>query len=217
MNRNREKTIITSFEGSVKALTKVFQGKQAFNFSHELELTAFLLTKTREADNESVDNEGVPISLARMEWSCVPGKSIDMVILMPGSERKARCEWWGEPRSKLCKNIPLLAAIQMKRGGGSIVNKYLTEKDLKALREVQKTDSLGNPLLYFIEYADEDLKAKDGKYETYLQIKELLKKWCDRQPEKRRVFLISRDQIGFAFPKGKWLVNPLPRGTKETR
>lgn len=216
MKNNRARNLIGAFEESVKALADAFQHKKAFNFSHELELVTFLLMKTRDADKDSVDKEDIPIYLARIEWPCIPHKNIDMVIWKPGSEIDARGEW-GTPRGKLAKQIPLLAAIQIKRGGGDIIGIDLTSKDLKDLEEVYKADALGNPVLYFIEYADEDLKKKDGKYDTYLQIKTLLKKWCEKQPEKRRAFLVSRDGIGFSFPKGKWLVNPLSRGTKEIR
>ena len=84
VDNNREKKLIRSFEASVKSLAQVFQHKRAFNFSHELELVMYLLMKTRDADKESVDKKGIPIYLARIEWPCIPNRSIDMVIWKPG-------------------------------------------------------------------------------------------------------------------------------------
>jgi len=214
-NKRAEK-LLASFEQSVGSLAKVFQNKRAFNFSHELELVMYLLMKTRDADKESVDKNGIPIYLARVEWPCIPKRSIDMVIWKPGSEQNARTDW-GIPRGKLAKQIPLLAAIQIKRGGGNVTNIELTKKDIRDLDNIYTNDVFQKPLLYFIEYADEDLKEDAGDYKTYLSVKKYLKAWCSENPKCKRAFLISRDKIGFAYPNEKWLVNPLPKGTKETR
>lgn len=156
----RAENLLTSFEQSVGSLANIFQHKRAFNFSHELELVMYLLMKTRDADKESVDKNGIPIYLARIEWPCIPNKSIDMVIWKPGSEQEARRNW-GTTRGKLAKKIPLLAAIQIKRGGGNIARIDVTKKDLEDLEIVYETKALGNPILYFIEYADEDLQEED--------------------------------------------------------
>lgn len=212
----RAKQLLTAFEQSVGSLANVFQNKQAFNFSHELELVMYLLMKTRDADKESVDQNGIPIYLARIEWPCLPNRNIDMVIWKPGSERKARSNW-GMIRGKLAKEIPLLAAIQIKRGGGNVTNIELTKKDIEDLDSIYANDLFQKPLLYFIEYADESLNENEGDYDTYISVKNYLKSWCSENPKCKRAFLISRDKIGFAYPSGKWLVSPLPKGTKEVR
>ncbi|MFC1904523.1 hypothetical protein ACFLXT_01980 [Chloroflexota bacterium] len=216
MKENRERLLITSFEKSVRDLAKVFQHKRAFNFSHELELVMYLLMKTRDADKESVDQKGIPIYLARIEWPCISKRSIDMVIWKPGSEQEARSNW-GTTRGKLAKKIPLLAAIQIKRGGGNVTSIELTKKDTEDLDKIYANDVFQKPLLYFIEYADEDLNEDDGDYDTYIRVKNYLKSWCSENPKYKRAFLISRDRIGFAFPKDRWLINPLPKGTKEEK
>ena len=213
---NRAENILRSFERSVGSLAQVFQQKRAFNFSHELELVMYLLMKTRDADKDSVDKDGIPIYLARIEWPCVPNRSIDMVIWKPGSETEARKNW-GTVRGKLAKQVPLLAAIQVKRGGGNVTGVELTKKDLVDLETIYDNTDLGKPKLYFIEYADEDLREKDGDYSTYLEAKDILRKWCSSDSANRRAFLISRDGIGFYFPRNKWMINPLPGDTKQTR
>ena len=170
-----EKNLLLSFEQGVRDLACIFQGKKAFNFSHELELVMYLLMQMRNADKYSVDRDGIPIYLTRIEWPCIPGRNIDMVIWRPGSEKQAR-QRWGTQRGKLAKMIPLLAAIQVRRGGGNVVGTDLTIKDIKDLENVYKPKALGNPKLYFIEYADEDLKEDTGDYKTYLSVKNYLKK-----------------------------------------
>lgn len=215
MNKNELQTL-SSFEQSVKDLAQLFQGKAAFNFSHELELVMHLLMQMRNIDDLTIDKDGIPIYLTRIEWPCILKRHIDLVIWKPGSEKKAR-QSWGTQRGKLAKLIPLLAAIQIKRGGGEVTGLELTKKDLLDLETVFDSKDLGNPMLYFIEYADEDLREKASDYLTYITVKDYLEQWCFRNPSHRRAFLISRDHVGFAFPKEEWFINPLPDGTVETR
>ncbi len=206
---------LLSFEQSVRNLAREFQGKAAFNFSHELELVMFLFTQIRNNDF-TVDQGGIPIYLAHIEWPCILHRNIDLVIWKPGSEEKAR-RMWGTQRGKLAKLIPLLAAVQVKRGGGEVTNLNLTIKDLNDLENVYNSSNLGKPMLYFIEYADENLKDKDGDYSTYINVRKHLNQWCADDILHRRAFLISRDGVGFAYPKDKWFINPLPNSTIETR
>lgn len=216
MVSKQAKIILTTFERSVRDLAESFQGKAAFNFSHELELVTSLFMQMRNHDVCATDEHGIPVHRTRIEWPCIVDRNIDLVIWKPGTEKKARRRW-GTQRGRLAKVIPLLAAIQVKRGGGAVTSLELTKKDLVDLENVYESKDLGYPLLYFIEYADEDLREKDGDYTTYMAARQYLAQWCAKAPGCRRAFLISRDGIGFALPKERWLVDPLPKNTTETR
>lgn len=203
-----------ALENSIKRLAAEFQGANAFNFSHELELAAYLMVWTRGAHAVSQDVRETPIQLARLEWPCVKGRSIDVVLWKPGIGSRARSRW-GTPRGRLAKALPLLVAVQVKRGGGRVVPWSNTKKDIADLEAVYASDYLGRPVLYFLEWADESLRKDKGDRDTYREVQSNLEKWCIDAPEHRRA-LISRDKVGFAYPSGAWLVDPLPVGTTET-
>ena len=212
-----ERQVLEAFEAAVKRLSAEFQGRLAFNFSHEIDLTAHLLVWTRESPAVQEDVEGVPVSLARLEWPCIKGKSLDFILLRPGIGTQARSEW-GTPKSRVAQGLPLLAAVQIKRGGGRVVSWALTRKDLESLEAVSRSQTLGDPLLYFIEWVDHGLRKprKAQIVDTYREIKAELGKWCEHNPTMRRALVISRDNVGFAYPEGAWLVDPLPKGTIES-
>ena len=206
---------LRALENSIRRLGAEFQGPNAFNFSHELELAAYLIVWTREARAVSQDVRGTPVCLARLEWPCVKGRSIDIVLWKPGIGRKARSEW-GTQGGRLAKALPLPAAVQVKRGGGRVASWSSTRKDIHDLEAVYSSDYLEKPVLYFLEWADENLREDEGDLNTYRQVQSNLEKWCSDDPENRRASVISRDRVGFAYPRGAWLVAPLPSGTMET-
>lgn len=205
---------LRALENSVKQLTAEFQGANAFNFSHELELAAYLMVWTREAHATSQESGKSTICLARLEWPCVKGRSIDLVLWKPGTEKKARSNW-GTPRGRLAKTLPLLAAVQVKRGGGRVTPWSSTKKDIDDLEAVYASEHLGKPVLYFLQWADESLLEDKGDRDTYREVQSNLANWCNVAPQWRRVLVASRDNVGFAYPRGAWLVDPLPPGAKE--
>jgi hypothetical protein len=90
MSLELENKLLSSFEQCVLDLARIFQGKMAFNFSHELELVMYLLMQTRNYDNIITDKGGIPIHLTRIEWPCIPKRDIDMVIWKPNIAKQAR-------------------------------------------------------------------------------------------------------------------------------
>ena len=118
-------------------------------------------------------------------------------------------------RSKLAKTLPLLAAIQIKRGPGELSSWSDTHTDIKILQELYDVEYLEKPVLYFLEWVDHDLKKHEHDRDPYRQVQSRLMKWCSEKSN-RRAFVISRDRVGFAYPKGTWIVNPLPPGVRET-
>ncbi len=206
--------VLRAFENSVKRLAFQFQGDDAFNFYHEHEIAACLMAWTREslAANSGVDST---ICLARLEWPCVTRSPIDLVLWAPSKASEAQSNW-DRPRGELAKELPLLAAVQIKRGGGQVVPLTFTEKDIRDLKDVYKSKNLQKPILYFLEYVDDDLREnRTPKRNRYRQVKSYLKKWCNHSPQYRRAMLFSRDSVGFAYPKRGWLIAPLPPRTKE--
>lgn len=157
---------------------------------------------------------GLSVHLARMEWRCLANRDIDLVLIHPDGAKKAR-EGWGTVRSKAAKTLPLLAAIQIKRGGGQVTPLNEVRKDLRDLERVSESNSLGKPVSYFLAWIDSSLKQRPQQFGRYQGVKDELKGWCDQLPQTRRAFVLSRDRVGSAFPKGAWLVQPLPPGTVE--
>lgn len=209
---NTEKEVLIALENSIKGLTREFLGARAFNFPHELELAAYLTIKTREACGEILSSGTATTSLTHLEWPCIEGRSLDIVIWRPGIEQYARSKW-GTQRGKLAKQLPLLAAIQIKRGGGDLTTLQGTVKDIKDLEAVFNTTVFQQPILYFLEWVDHSL-GKDKKHlERYNEVRNYLESWCSDDVEHRRALLISRDKVGFKFPEDKWIVDPIPVGT----
>lgn len=203
-----------SFESAVKRLAVQFQGKNAFDFDHELELTAHLMVWTRESLAVTADLRGTSVCLARMEWPCATRRPIDLVLWNPGKAKEAHSQW-GTPRGRLAKGIPLLAAVQIKRGGGRVTPWVRTRKDLDDLEAVYLAERLQKPVIYFLEYVDHDLRDTGGNTGVYNEVRINLDRWCSETPESRRAFVVCRDKVGFAYPRGAWLVAPLPPGTIE--
>lgn len=203
--KKQAQEILTKFESNVKNLTRDFQDEKALNFYHEHELTAYLMIWTRH-DIKPEGSEDSPTHLVHLEWPCTSAKSIDLVLWRPSSCSLARCNW-KIPRCNSAKEIPLLAAVQIKRGPGRLISWSLTSKDLKDLETVYNSPKLGKPMLYFLEWVDHDLQENDDKYSI---IKVELMKWCNKDIDSRRALVMSRNAVGFAFPEGQWLVNPLP-------
>lgn len=214
--RGKEELIaLTTLENVVQQLTRDFLWRRAFNFVNESELAAHLLIRLRESGSVTETAEEVGIHLAHLEWPCLAGKLIDLVIWQVGTSTQA-LDSWGY-LDKYAKELPLLAAVQIKRGRGSPTPLVDTEKDINDLGTLY--ERLEKPVLYFLEWVDHDLqkneKKKDKeKQQKYQEVQSNLKDWCSKGPN-RRALVVSRDNVGFAYPKGAWLVDPLPQDAIE--
>jgi len=211
---DRELEALWALETSIAGIAAQFRGEDAFNYSHEVEIAAYLMVSTRQAFGTTEPVGKLSVHLARMEWRCLASRDIDLVLIHPDAANKAR-EGWGTTRSKVAKTLPLLAAIQIKRGGGRVTPSKHVRKDLHDLEEIGESSSLGKPVLYFLAWIDSSLKQRPHQFSRYRAVKDDLEAWCDRLPESRRAFILSRDRVGSAFPRGAWLVQPLPPGAVE--
>jgi len=211
---DRELEALWALEISIAGIAAQFRGEHAFNYSHEIEIAAYLMVAIRETFGAAEPVGGLTVHLTRMEWRCLANRDIDLVLMHPDAAKKARAGW-GTVRSKIAKTLPLLAAIQIKRGRGQVTPLNQVRKDLRDLEKISSSNSLGKPVLYFLAWIDSSLKEKPQQFSRYRSVRDELKAWCDQLPQSRRAFLLSRDRVGSAFPKGAWLVQPLPPGTVE--
>lgn len=161
---------LNALEESIKQLTYEFQGDNAFNFSHEMELASYLLLLARQKYTYTEYYRDHPVYLARLEWPCISRKRIDLVLWKPGFEEKAR-KLWGTQRGRAAKQIPLLAAVQIKRGGGEVTRWYPTKYDLGLLEDIHSNEDLSKPILYFVEWVDVSIRKKKSAQERYRHIK----------------------------------------------
>ena len=139
---------------------------------------------------------------------------VRVALLSPPIKGELR-EGWGTSSAKVAKDLPLLAAIEIKRGGGNVTSLSLVRKDLRDLNEIANSDPLGYPITYFLAWIDSNLKRRPRQTNRYLDVQEELENWCQESPQSRSAFLLSRDRVGFAYPKRSWVVQPLPPGTSE--
>ena len=211
----RELEVLWVLETSIASIAAQFMEENAFNYSQEVEIAAHLMVQMRETFGATESVDKLLVHLTRMEWRCLPGRAIDLALVHPSAAEEFR-RGWGTSWGKIAKTLPLLAAIQIKRGGGTITKLDLIRKDLKDLDDVQISDSLEKPVTYFLTWVDSRLKSRPKQHGRYLEAKNCLGKWCSEAPEKRRALLLSRDRVGVAFPKGAWLVQPTPPGTVDT-
>lgn len=211
----RELEALWALETSIAGIAAQFKDENAFNYSQEVEIDSYLMVSLRETFGAAEQVGSLSVHLSRMEWRCLPGRSIDLVLIQPDSARSAR-EGWGKGRSKVAKTIPLLAAVQIKRGAGNVTPLSQVRKDLRDLDQIMTSANLGRPVAYFLAWIDSVLRQRPHQTERYLTVKDELREWCDGSPEHRRAFFLSRDRVGFAFPSGAWLVRPIPPGTTES-
>ncbi len=199
----RELAALSALESSISRLASKFQGRSALNFYHESELTAHLMVELRESPSISEQVDKTRMYLAHLEWPCLVRRRIDLVLWKPDTCKRALELWRG--RSNCAKKLPLLGAVQVKRGPGKLTSWSSTRKDIEDLEE---------PVLYFLEWVDHGLQKHENDRKDYREVQSRLKKWCS-EASNRRAFVIGRDGIGFAYPKGAWLVDPLPAGVRE--
>ena len=88
-------------------------------------------------------------------------------------------------------------------------------KDLRDLASIGLVAGSQQTQLYFIEFADCEVRKGQSKY-RYGDIKKTLERWCDKDDRRRKVLLLSKDRVGFAYPPGRWAVDPLPAGVAES-
>lgn len=210
----KELSVLTVFENSIKKLASDFYRGRALNYFHEAEIASFLLSEIRRSSVSYEDINGYARNLAHLEWPCIDSISnrIDLVIWKPGSCVKAD-ELWGN-RNYCAENLPLLAAVQIKRGPGKLTSWKKVDKDLKDLKNLYINPRLEYPILYYVECVDHGINEHNNDRKAYNNTQLQLKEWCEEEIN-RRAFVISRDRVGFAYPSGAWLTNPLPNGIKE--
>lgn len=204
---------IRTLEMAIGHLAVDFQGAKAFDYWHEPELASSLLSAVRGSNACQEHVNGTRLHLARLEWpfSGVKLRRIDLVIWRPGTVLETR-EYWRD-KTGLSEIQPLLAAVQIKRGGGKPTPATGIGKDIRDLEKIHANDLLEQPILYYLEWIDHDLRdGHENDTVAYRHNRSLLKSWCDEGPD-RRALVISRDHVGFAYPEGGWLVDPLPHGT----
>lgn len=211
LRTDKELAALNTLESSIKQLACEFLGQSALNFYHESELSGYLMASLRSNPDVSEYVNRIRMHLSHLEWPCVAERSIDLVIWKPGSCRIA-IEYWGD-RSMCGRKLPLLAAVQVKRGPGGLTSRPGTNKDLKDLEDVYASEDLGQPVLYFLEWVDHGVQEHENDRKKYQDVQRILKEWSSGALD-RRAFLISRDKMGFAYPEGAWSVEPLPSGVK---
>ena len=208
----KELAALTALEESTHQLATEFLGQRALNFYHESELAAHLLVALRNSPDVSEFVNKTCMYLAHLEWPCLEKKFIDLVLWRPGTCEQAIQLWRG--RSNCAKNLPLLAAVQIKRGPGKLTSWLGTKKDTDNLETLHGFENLEKPTLYFVEWVDHGLQKHKNDRKAYNDIQSRLKEWCGESTS-RRAFVLSRDKVGFAYPEGAWLINPLPNGVRQ--
>ena len=191
------------------------EGEGALDFYNEAEIEASLFSQLRRLPVMEVpDRDGYNRQLVHLHWPCVKDRIIDMVIWHPYEVNLYRGDW-GDPTTQTAPSRRLLAAIQIKHGGGYITPLSKVVKDLKDLASIGRADRTRQTQLYFIEFDDCEIRKGQSK-NTYSDIKKTLERWCDKDDKRRRVLLLSKDRVGFAYPLGRWVVVPLPAGVIES-
>lgn len=209
-----ESKVLLALEESIRQLANDFQHRSALNFYHEAELAAYLMMNLR-INPATVENvKETSMQLSHLEWPCLIKRRIDLVLWRPGACEEA-IKFWGKGRGNSAKRLPLLAAVQIKRGPGRLISWSSTEKDLKDLENLYAFENFGKPVLYFLEWVDHSLqRLHKNDRKDYLEIQLKLREWCGDKSN-RRALVISRDNVGFAYPKKAWLLDPLPKEVKE--
>jgi hypothetical protein len=211
---DRELEALWALETSIASVAAQFRGEQAFNFSHEAEIAAYLMVSIREAFGAAEPVGNLSVQLARMEWQCLPKRDIDLVLIHPDAATQARAGW-GTIRGRVARTLPLLAAVQIKRGGGKPPLLDRVQKDLRDLEKIDGSPDLGSSVTYFLSWIDPSVESRRHQWRDYRATRDQLKTWCDQSPQNRRAFVLSRDRVGLAVPNESWLVQPLPPGTAE--
>jgi hypothetical protein len=190
------------------------EGEGAFDLYYDAEIEATLFSQLRRLPLMKVlDRDGRHRQLVHLHWPCVESRFIDIVIWHPSDINLYRKDW-GNSCPQTAPSRRLLAAVQIKRGGGYITPLNDVMKDLKDLASIGPAEGARQAQLYFIEFADCEVRKGQSK-DRYGVVKKALERWCDRDERQRRVLLLSKDRIGFAYPPRGWAVDPLPAGVAE--
>ncbi len=191
------------------------EGEGAFDFRSEADIEASLFGQlTRLPLMKVPDRDGYHRQLVHLHWPCVKSRFIDMVIWHPYEINLYR-EDWKDSRPQTAPSRKLLAAIQIKHGRGQISPVNDVRKDLRDLAKIGQVEGAQQTRLYFIEFVDHDVHESQSE-DRYGDLKKTLERWCDRDARRRRVLLLSRDRVGFAYPPGRWVIDPLPAGVAES-
>ena len=206
-----------ALETCIKQVVRQFvknEGEGAFNLYYEAEIEATLFSQVRRLPLMKVlDRDGYHRQLVHLHWPCVESRFIDIVIWHPSDINLYRKDW-GDSCPQTAPSRRLLAAIQIKHGGGGITPLTDTVKDLEDLASIGRAGGNRRAQLYFIEFADCEIRKGQSK-NRYGDVKKTLERWCNKDKRRRRVLLLSKDKIGFAYPPGAWDVDPLSVGFTE--
>ena len=170
---DRELEALWALETSIASVAARFKGEDAFNFSQEVEIAAHLMVEVRAAFGVTEPVGNLSAHLTRMEWRCLPGHPTDMVLVHPDKATEFR-QGWGSTWATIAKTLPLLAAIEIKRGGGNVTTPNLVSKDLRSLNAIADSDSLGHPVTYFLCWVDSALKRRPHQSRRYREVKDAL-------------------------------------------
>ncbi len=81
--------------------------------------------------------------------------------------------WRG--RSNCAKKLPLLGAVQVKRGPRKLTSWVSTRKDIEDLETLYTSENLEKPVLYFLEWVDHGLQKHENDRQDYREVQSRLK------------------------------------------
>ena len=204
---------LAAIESSIRQVARQFvrnRGEGAFDLYCEAEIEASLFGHLRRSPLMKVrDQGGDRRHLVHLHSTCLESRFIDLVVWHPGEIDTYREHWRDLPST--APDFGLLAAVQIKRGPGKITPLDHVMKDLHDLAQVGSAEVNRLTHLYFIMFVDHDLR-ESRSIDTYRDAKRTVELWCDEDTKRRRVLLLSRDRVGFVYPRGRWDVDVLPAG-----
>jgi len=190
-------------------------GEGAFDLYNEREVEASLFIELRRSPlMKAKTQDNIRRYLVHLQQPCVESRLIDIVVWHPREINSYRKDY-GFSLPKTAPGRRLLAAIQLKHGHGQITPLEDMMKDLKDLESINDSRETRPTLLYFLEFADCYYGGGLGG-DRYREVKKTLKLWCDKDPGRRRALFLSKDKIGFAYPTGRWAIDPLPASVTES-
>jgi hypothetical protein len=207
-----------ALERCIRHVTRQFvanEGQGAFNFCNEAEIEAALFCQLRPLPlMKAHDKDGYYRPLVHLHWPCVKKRFIDIVIWYPREINLYR-KGWGHSPSQTAPRRRVLAAIQIKLGGGRMPAVRNVKKDLTDLERIGRKGQPRQAQLYFIGFVDHNLRKSRSK-DRYHALKKIMEDWCDEDPKRRKVLLLSKDRVGFVYPRERWVIDVLPAGVTES-
>jgi len=148
-----------------------------------------LIVSIRESFGAWEEVDEIPVQLSRLEWRSKTNHRTDLVLVKPGWAKYLR-ESWGTVRSKVAKQLPLLAAVEVKRGAGEVPDTDSVCSDLAHLERVQNDAKFGEPIRYMLVWIDSDMKEDNGdppsQRDKFQDVASEREQWCKDSPQPRR-------------------------------